>query len=124
MGGSDDKLNLILLTAKEHYIAHRLLVLIYPYNNKLKAAIWAMMIIDLTDNNKRYIPSGRIYAQIRELYASMPISNESRLRMSESKTGIPLPPRSKEHIKNWVDSRRKRYLDRQNLKLMDAVQDF
>lgn len=38
IGGNDDKDNLVLLTAKEHFISHLLLVKIYPDNNKLKFA--------------------------------------------------------------------------------------
>jgi len=35
LGGRDDKTNLVLLTAKEHLIAHRLLVEIYPENESI-----------------------------------------------------------------------------------------
>jgi hypothetical protein len=35
MGGSNDKDNLVRLTAREHYIAHKLLTKIYPDNVKL-----------------------------------------------------------------------------------------
>jgi len=41
-GGSNDKNNLVLLTAKEHFICHRLLTKIFPYNIKLKYAVWGM----------------------------------------------------------------------------------
>lgn len=36
LGGSDDKTNLVLLTAREHFIVHMLLVKIYPDEVKLK----------------------------------------------------------------------------------------
>ena len=42
MGGSDDKSNLVDLTAKEHFIVHKLLVEIYPDSNELVNAIWCM----------------------------------------------------------------------------------
>jgi hypothetical protein len=42
MGGSDDKSNLVDLTAKEHFIVHKLLVGIYPDSNELVNAIWCM----------------------------------------------------------------------------------
>lgn len=35
LGGSNDKENLVLLTAREHFLAHWLLVRIYPENSKL-----------------------------------------------------------------------------------------
>ncbi len=42
MGGSDDKSNLVDLTAKEHFIVHKLLVEIYPTSHELVNAIWCM----------------------------------------------------------------------------------
>lgn len=42
MGGSDDNSNLVDLTAKEHFIVHKLLVEIYPHSNELVNAIWCM----------------------------------------------------------------------------------
>ena len=35
MGGSDDESNLVKLTAEEHYIAHLLLVKMYPNSHRL-----------------------------------------------------------------------------------------
>lgn len=42
MGGSDENSNLVKLTAREHYIAHKLLTKIYPNNVKLLNAHWMM----------------------------------------------------------------------------------
>jgi hypothetical protein len=42
MGGSNDKSNLTTLTAREHYIVHKLLVEIYPNDRKIFHAFWAM----------------------------------------------------------------------------------
>jgi hypothetical protein len=42
MGGNDDSENLVKLTAREHFIAHRLLTKIYPDNHKLKSALFLM----------------------------------------------------------------------------------
>lgn len=42
MGGSDDKNNLVSLTAKEHFIIHKLLVEIYPESDSMRRAIWCM----------------------------------------------------------------------------------
>jgi hypothetical protein len=41
--GSNDKTNLVLLTAREHYVAHKLLCEIYIDNVKLHYAMWAMI---------------------------------------------------------------------------------
>lgn len=42
LGGSDEKENLVILTAREHYVAHQLLVKIYPGNRKLAYAALMM----------------------------------------------------------------------------------
>lgn len=52
LGGSNDKNNLVKLTAEEHYVAHQLLVKIYPKNHKLAKAV--SMMIPNRPNNKMY----------------------------------------------------------------------
>lgn len=42
--GSDDPSNLVLLTFREHYLAHMLLVKMHPDNAKLATALWFMSI--------------------------------------------------------------------------------
>jgi len=42
MGGTDEKENLVYLTAREHYLCHQLLCEIYPKEKKLFFAFWAM----------------------------------------------------------------------------------
>tara|TARA_B110000285_G_C14833621_1_gene472050 strand:+ start:31 stop:630 length:600 start_codon:yes stop_codon:yes gene_type:complete len=48
-GGSSDGYNLVDLTAREHFLCHRLLCEIYPENKKLVYAYWMMAI-----GKKRY----------------------------------------------------------------------
>ena len=52
MGGSDDKENIVDLTPEEHYVAHQLLVKIYPNNHSLVKA--ATMMIPNRPSNKMY----------------------------------------------------------------------
>jgi hypothetical protein len=42
MGGNNDKDNLVLLTAREHFIVHKLLCEIYPNEDKLVYAYWRL----------------------------------------------------------------------------------
>ena len=49
MGGSDDKSNLVVLTNKEHFVAHHLLWKIYQ-NNKMTCAF--MLMIRTNSYNK------------------------------------------------------------------------
>lgn len=56
MGGSNKKENIAFLTPEEHYIAHQLLVKIYPDNKKLIFAAHMMTVKSPTQirNNKEY----------------------------------------------------------------------
>lgn len=52
MGGSDEADNLVDLTPEEHYLAHQLLVKMYPDNHRLAMA--AVMMIPKRSSNKMY----------------------------------------------------------------------
>jgi len=56
MGGSDEQSNLVELTPEEHYVAHQLLVKIYPENDSLVYAANKMTVSSKTvkRNNKKY----------------------------------------------------------------------
>ena len=56
MGGTDDKSNLVELTPEEHYVAHQLLVKMYPEVDSLVYAANKMTVSSKTTsrNNKRY----------------------------------------------------------------------
>ncbi|MNF70690.1 NUMOD3 motif (2 copies) [compost metagenome] len=62
-GGTDDQENLVLLTAREHYIAHILLWKIYPSDSNLFHAAWMMSNRSLQNRNSR------VYAMLREEHA-------------------------------------------------------
>ena len=73
LGGSDNKENLILLTAREHFLAHWLLHEIYPENRKLSIAFW--MMCNVKDNyQERYIPSSRIIEYSKQHFSINHIS--------------------------------------------------
>ena len=62
MGGSDDCENLVRLTPEEHYLAHQLLVKIYPKNPKLIRA--AVMMVVGRKSNKMYGWLRRKFSQV------------------------------------------------------------
>lgn len=66
MEGDNSKENLVLLTAKEHYMAHRLLVEIYPENYKLRLSLIRMCTS--SSNQSRYSISAKIYERIKIEY--------------------------------------------------------
>lgn len=102
LGGSNDKSNLVKLTPKEHLLCHKLLVLIYPENPKLKYALWAM--VNQNKNNKRCIVSLREYEKIRQLYFTgikeFWSSKENKKKRSETvKKTWENPRRKEKHLK-------------------------
>lgn len=98
MGGLDDKENLVSLTAREHFICHRLLVQIYPNNNKLKFALWAMCNMK-SKRQSRYVPSSRVYESIKieviklisEKKRGVKLSEEHKRKTSETLKGKKRP---------------------------------
>ena len=44
MGGGDEAGNIVNLTAEEHFVAHQLLIRMYPFESKLVHAAWYMAI--------------------------------------------------------------------------------
>lgn len=72
-GGSNKKDNLVYLTLKEHYIAHLLLVGIYPESPAMHTALWNMCNVTPKNNvgYGRYKPSSRMYDRIRTDYMQM-----------------------------------------------------
>ena len=67
LGGSDDKFNLVVLTAREHFLAHYLLTKIYPDNYKLVDAFRMMGVINKEEQD-RYINS-RLYESKKKLFS-------------------------------------------------------
>jgi hypothetical protein len=69
LGGSDDKENLVNLSAREHFICHLLLIKIYSSGPKHYKMIRAfLMMLVSNDVQKRFSPS-RNYQYIKEKYS-------------------------------------------------------
>lgn len=82
MNGTDDKENLVLLTAKEHFVCHKLLTYIYPHNSKIACA-FHFMVYCRNDKAKEYKMSSRNYAYARELISisRRSVSDEAKNNM-------------------------------------------
>lgn len=96
LGGNNSKKNLILLTAREHFICHLLLVEIYPENQKLQYAAWAFVNQIQNKNQQRhYKISGRVYERLKiiaaenisKLHTGRKDSEEVRQKKSKAHTG-------------------------------------
>jgi len=69
MNGCNEKSNLVLLTAREHFICHWLLCRIYPENVKIAFAFWGMCNQLTSSNNQRsYKVSSRAYEEGKKSY--------------------------------------------------------
>jgi len=75
--GTDNENNLVLLTGREHYIVHKLLVNIYPKNKKIVDA-FHRMTFDKSGNRNI---SSRDFEYVRFLKSTTPISEETRQKM-------------------------------------------
>ena len=108
MGGSDNKENLVELTAREHFLCHYLLVRIYPNNQKLIHAFWLMCIVK-RDYQSRYIPSSRQYEEAKNLRNSLLkgriVSQETRDKLSKATTN------------SWTEERKLKHIERNRTRI-------
>lgn len=115
LGGSNDKNNLVLLTAKEHFICHLLLCKMTSGREKCKM-VNALIKMQYSKSNgqKRY--TSKSFSLIRTLISEKNSithkgkrkSAETRKRMSESKKGIVF---SESHRKNIGLATKKRLME-------------
>jgi len=89
LGGNNDKDNLIELTAREHFLCHRLLCEIYPNNDKLWYALFLMSIGKNKHRvNTPYVISSRTYEYLRlkfiETSKNRKISHFQKEKIAES----------------------------------------
>jgi len=94
MGGSDEPENLVELTPEEHYVAHQLLVKMYPGNRALAFA--AMFMAKQCTGNKPYGWLRRRAASAALGRKMPPRSAEHRAKISALKKGKKRGPRTTE----------------------------
>lgn len=92
LGGSDDESNLVKLTLREHYVAHKLLLYVYPRNNKIIYSFWMMTSMCVKDNNNRIVDrvivSSRDYETAKNMLLQIKIgskyNDEQRKHVSDA----------------------------------------
>ena len=84
IGGLDTKENLVELTAREHFICHRLLCEIYPDNLKLKYALVLMNIGKQKHKDADYQISSRVYSILKEEHSLLMKGNKNCVGMKHS----------------------------------------
>jgi hypothetical protein len=125
LGGSNKKENIVSLTAKEHFICHRLLIKMTDGKDKVKMsyAVRSMMIRE-NSYQSRYKISSKIYESIiketRKIigrsqtgennpYYGKTHSNNVRNVMKEKRKKQPPPMLGKEHTKETKEKLREAY---------------
>lgn len=97
-GGSDSSDNLVRLTPKEHFVAHKLLFLDNPNLMERVSTMWLM-------SNEHKIQSGRVYEEVRKLFLTKvmgkPKTQEHKNKISQANLG---KPKSKEHVEKMKAS--------------------
>ena len=91
LGGTDKSANLVELTAREHFVVHKLLVEIYPNEPKLVYAYWAMCNKQGSRKMVRdYTVSSREYQRMKESFSilSSNLHKGKKSWNSGKKTGI------------------------------------
>tara|TARA_R110000764_G_scaffold76025_1_gene153081 strand:- start:4 stop:537 length:534 start_codon:yes stop_codon:yes gene_type:complete len=105
LGGSDDRDNLVPLTAREHFICHWLLIRIHPGNIDLHRAVYLM-----SNTRKGLKISARMYAELKEgiseAMKGSKHSQETKLKMSESKKGIKRSEETKRRVSETLKGRK------------------
>jgi len=81
LGGSNDKENLVNLTAREHYIVHKLLTKFTEGDQKRKMH-WALHRL-LYSRNSKWKPSSRKYEQFRKSWSKFLSENHTSVTNSE-----------------------------------------
>jgi hypothetical protein len=85
MGGLDIKENLVELTAREHFLCHRLLCEIYPKNEKLKYSLWLMATgKQRWKTSDSYNISSRTYEHIKLEFSKLMKTKKSKLGRTHS----------------------------------------
>lgn len=90
LGGALDILNIVVLTHREHFIVHHLLVKMFigPFQNKMRYAYWAMGAMfnkNRRNTSHHYAAAKRELIKARRAFRHTP---ESKKRMSLARTGL------------------------------------
>lgn len=99
MGGDNSRENLAVLTPEEHYIAHQLLVKMFPGNHKL---LWAA--VAMTNSTKKMPRHNKLHGWLRRRFAEAMSQKhkgrkhtaEARAKMSKAQLGKKRNPHNEE----------------------------
>lgn len=103
-----DKRNLVLLTAKEHYLAHHLLMKMYPENRSMVSAFWAMT----NKNRNKHIVTAIQYESAKKAQAKCMseriVTEETKQKQSDYWKGRMVGDKNPNYGNKWSDEQRER----------------
>lgn len=109
LGGLNDKDNLVLLTGREHFVAHKLLAEIYPLDKNMFHAYFMMAFRKSGSQNRFYKISSREFERLRvarsEYMKTNPASKETRLKISKANKGKKKPDGFGDNVSKWMTGR-------------------
>lgn len=111
LGGDNSNNNLVNLTAKEHFVCHRLLPRMTTGDAKRKMVYAQNMMLAKTPAQKRISVNANTYKQIKEEFSKInPFNNPiwQLINGGNARKGIKRSEKAKENIKaSWTPERRK-----------------
>lgn len=131
MGGGDEPENLVRLTPEEHFVAHQLLVKMYPEKRTLVIAILRMSHAERYRNNKVFGWLRRKHSEaIGEVVGDYwrgrkrkPFSDEHKKKIAAAQTGKKRGPHSEDHKRKLSEAHRgKKLTTEHKQKLANAKQ--
>ena len=100
LGGNNSPENLVLLTEREHFVCHKLLIYIYPKNISLIYAFKFMSSLTF-----KYNISSRDYKYVKELYRNLPAAEKTKEKRLEILFKINCDQKLiKEHIDDYENT--------------------
>lgn len=128
LGGNNDSVNTVFLTAREHFIAHLLLVRFTIGEAKQKMVFAINKMTNISDNQIRHLPKSYQYEFIRKNFSKhisefktgkigTPKTEAQKLEASKKSKGIPKSPTTIQNmIASWDNMERKLDLKARNKK--------
>jgi hypothetical protein len=118
LGGSNDSSNLVRLTAKEHFVCHRLLVKMTTGNDKRKMAnaAWCMAHLKNPYQNNRYKVTSNIYASLKPYIKRSPETIEKVRAKLKGRKCSPRTPEHSAKLGRYIRTEEHRHLISENRK--------
>lgn len=131
LGGNNDSVNLVNLTAREHFICHWLLTKMV--DNKMKPPMVYALFVMKAGNNKqhRYATkiTSRVFSKLKEVRSVLvreqltgrAVSQETKNKIRDSQKGIPRKPHTEETKAKMREAHKHRNADSNETRLKKSL---